>query len=99
MAAADGDDYTWSDMAAKAVARMAPALGGAVVMPGSEATCYNLVAIDLRTPDQRERDDVAALHLRCDNLVDALEALTTRVTALERKQRRTVLEQAAGWKD
>lgn len=87
--AADGDDYTWSDYAAKAVARMAPALGGAVfngtASAGLEATQYSLVAVDLRTPDQREREDVAALNLRCDNLVDAVEALTRRVAALERK--------------
>jgi hypothetical protein len=38
---------------------------------------------DLRTADQRERDDVAELGLRCDNLVDALAALAGRVAALE----------------
>lgn len=80
-ATVDGDDYTWEQP-----------FGGAVLK------------IDLRTPDQRERDDVAALWaeiarlrelvqlttapvdvaLRVDNLVDALEYLTQRVTELER---------------
>ena len=58
--AADGDDYTWSDYAAKAVARMAPALGGAVfngtASAGLEATQYSLVAVDLRTPDQKLKE-------------------------------------------
>lgn len=58
--------------------------GGAVL---NEATQYSLVAVDLRTPDQREREDVAALHLRVDNLVDALEAMGRRVAALERAAR------------
>ena len=44
----------------------------------------SIVPLDLRTPDQRERDDVAALNLRVDNLVDAVEMLTRRVAELER---------------
>lgn len=69
--AADGDDYTWQN------------LPGGAVLNGCEATQYCLVAVDLRTPDQREREDVAALNLRCDNLVDAVEMLTRRVQTLE----------------
>lgn len=38
---------------------------------------------DLRTADQVEREDVAQLHLRCDNLVDALAAQAGRLATLE----------------
>lgn len=39
---------------------------------------------DLRTAAERERDDAAALHLRCDKLAEALDYQTRRSDTLER---------------
>lgn len=69
--AADGDDYTWQ---APGVA----VLNG-TCSAGLEATQYNLASVDLRTPDQKLKE----VTLRCDTLVDELQALTWRVAALE----------------
>lgn len=87
--AADGDDYTWCGAVLNAEQTRE-------VLAGQTVT----LAIDLHTPDQKMRElasevqrlrelvelttapvDVA---LRVDNLVDALEMLTRRVTQLER---------------
>jgi hypothetical protein len=66
---------------------------GLHISPPTEQTCY-----DLRTPKQQAADELAAVNLRVDKLVDALyyagqerkrqaeeiRRLTTRVEALER---------------
>ena len=74
---ADGDDYTWEPLPGGAVLNVEQTRE---VLAGQTVT----LELDLRTPDQRERDDVAALNLRVDNLVDAVEMLTRRVAELER---------------
>lgn len=75
----DGDDYTWD---------------GAGARFSLEDTLWEMEAarpgVDLRTADERAREEAARLHLRCDSLADAVEYLTGRVLALERTVERLV---------
>ena len=53
-------------------------MSGSHTGPAPESTCY-----DLRTATEHEADELAALRMRLDNAVDALEVTALRVSRLE----------------
>ncbi len=70
--AADGDDYKWEPLPGGAV------LNGTAVgelLAGQTVT----LEIDLRTPDQRERDDVAALWAEIARLRELVQLTTAPI--------------------
>ena len=61
-----------------AMTAAARAFNRAAAAPPAESTCY-----DLRTATEREADELAALGMRLDNAVDAVNVTALRVSRLE----------------
>lgn len=79
-----GTADAWADRWQRQAAR---ANGAALELPAELAAdgwqLHQAAGPDLRTLAEQERDDVAQLALRCDNLVDTVEAAHRRLAALE----------------